>query len=154
MTAAILGLDRFHELSDRADIADLLVRQGRWLDERGFADAAAIFTSDAAVHTQSGQSRGLDALRAQAQRVHARFAAIQHVITDVLIDIDGDRATVSANLIATFVRDNAQPAPTLTVGERYRLEAARTPDGWRFSRVDVTPVWRSGDLPGSAPISR
>ena len=31
-----------------------------------------------------------------------------------------------------------------TLGERYNLEAVRTSLGWRFSRVEVTPVWRSG----------
>ncbi len=28
-------------------------------------------------------------------------------------------------------------------GERYRFDAARTPDGWRLRRIEVTPIWRS-----------
>jgi hypothetical protein len=146
-TAAEDLVRRLQELADRADLADLLARQGLWLDEQRFDDAATIFTEDATVHTQSGQSQGLQALTAQAHRVHADFAAVQHVTSGVLIDIDGDRATVRANLIATFVRDAAAPEPAAAIGERYRFEAVRTPQGWRFSRLEVTPVWRSGDIP-------
>jgi hypothetical protein len=146
-TTAAEGLARLQELADRADLADLLARQGLWLDEQRFDDAGTIFTEDATVHTQSGQSRRLQALTAQARRIHANFAATQHATSGVLIDIDGDRATVRANLIATFVRDAAAPEPAAAIGERYRFEAVRTPRGWRFSRLEVTPVWRSGDMP-------
>jgi hypothetical protein len=136
---------RLQELADRADLADLLSRQGLWLDEQRFDDADTIFTEDATVHTQSGQAQGLDALTAQARRVHANFAATQHVTSGALIDIDGDRATVRANLIATFVGD-AAPEPAAAIGERYRCEAVRTSRGWRFSRLELTPVWRSTDI--------
>jgi hypothetical protein len=111
-TTAAEGLARrLQELADRADLADLLARQGRWLDEQRFDGAASIFTEDATIRTQSGQSQGLQALTAQARRIHASFAATQHVTSGVLIDIDGDRATMRANLIATFVRDAAAPEP-------------------------------------------
>ncbi|MGI8333626.1 nuclear transport factor 2 family protein [Actinomadura scrupuli] len=138
---------RLQELSDRADLNDLLARQGLWLDERRFDETASIFTEDATVETPGGRAKGLQALAEQAHRNHSRYAATQHVTTNVLIDLDGDRATVRANLIVTFVRDAATPEPTLTMGERYRFEAARTRHGWRFSRVKATPVWRAGELP-------
>jgi hypothetical protein len=141
------GLARLQELADRADLATLLARQGLWLDEQRFDAAATIFTEDATVHTQGGQSRGLPAITAQARRIHADFAAIQHITSGVLIDIDldGDRATVRANLVAVFVHDASAPEPAAVIGERYHFEAVRTPGGWRFSRLHVTPVWRSGD---------
>lgn len=146
-TTATAALARLQELADRADLTDLLARQGRWLDERRFDEAATIFTDDATAETQGGTSRGIEALIAQARRIHVRFDRTQHVVSNVLIDLDGDRATVRANLIATFIRDAANAEPTLTVGERYRFDAVRTPRGWRFSRVEVVPVWRSGPLP-------
>jgi 3-phenylpropionate/cinnamic acid dioxygenase small subunit len=146
-TTTTRDLTRLQELADRADITDLLTRQGLWLDERNFDDAASVFTDDATVETQGGRAHGLQALSAQAHRNHAHFDRTQHVTSNVLIDLDGDRATVRANLIATFVRDGAAPEPELTMGERYRFEAVRTPQGWRFSRVEVIPVWRYGTLP-------
>ncbi|MFI0447292.1 nuclear transport factor 2 family protein [Actinomadura sp. 6N118] len=142
---------KLQELADRAELADLITRQGLWLDEQRFDDAGTIFTADATVETQSGRSQGLEALAARARRVHGRYERTQHVISNVLIDLDGDEASVRANLVATFVRAAASPEPDLTLGERYRFGAVRTPAGWRFSSVAVTPVWRSGDLPVATP---
>jgi hypothetical protein len=139
---------RLQELADRADLAELVARLGQWLDEQRFDGAAALLTSDAVVRTQSGQSRGIEALTDQARRVHTQFTATQHVTSDVLADIDADRATVRANLTATFVAE--APEPAIRIGERYHLEAARTAAGWRLSRVEVTPVWRSGELPAAS----
>jgi hypothetical protein len=84
----------------------------------------------------------------QARRNHADFEHTQHVITNTLIDLDGDRATIGANLIATFVHHDGAPEPRFALGERYRFEAARTPRGWRLSRVQVTPLWRSSSRNG------
>lgn len=135
------------ELTDRAELIDLVSRQGLWLDERRFDESASIFTPDATVSTAGGRAEGLAALTAQAERNHARFARTQHVTSNVLIDLAGDVATVRANLVVTFVHSDTDPEPTFTLGERYNLEAVRTSLGWRFSRVEVTPVWRSGSLP-------
>ncbi|KAB2346080.1 nuclear transport factor 2 family protein [Actinomadura rudentiformis] len=141
------------DLTDRAELTDLLTRQGLWLDEQRFDDADTIFTPDATVETQSGRSQGLQALAARARRVHSQFERTQHVISNVLIDLDGDEASVRANLVATFVRDATSPEPDLAVGERYRFGAVRTPAGWRFSSVTVTPVWRTGEPPVATPDS-
>ena len=132
------------ELVDRDAIADLVGRLGLWLDEKRFDEARSIFTEDATADTPGGSVRGLGLVAEQARRNHSDFERTQHAITNVLIDLDGDRATVRANLIATFVQRADAPGSQFTLGERYRFVAVRTPEGWRFSRVEVTPVWRSG----------
>jgi hypothetical protein len=33
-----------------------------------------------------------------------------------------------------------------TLGEIYRFDAVRTPDGWRFEGVETEPVWTAGTL--------
>jgi hypothetical protein len=102
---------RLQELEDRADLADLLARHGSRLDEQRFDDAGALFTEDATIHTQSGRSQGLQAVSAQARGLHRSFPGTQHITSGVLVDIAGARATVRANLIATFVLRLAQPNP-------------------------------------------
>lgn len=128
------------ELTDRVAIAQLVARLGRFLDEHRFEEARDVFAEDVAVETPGGRSRGIEAVVAQASRNHA--VPTQHRITDVLVDLDGDRATVAANLVVVFVREAASD-PRRTLGERYRFEAVRTPAGWRLSRVEVIPVWTS-----------
>lgn len=147
LTSTSQDTARLRELSDRAELTDLVSRQGRWLDERLFDDSAAVFTDDATARTPGGQVEGIEALTAQARRNHIRFARTQHVTSNILIDLDGDRATVGANLTVHFVQDEGTAEPVFSMGERYRFEAVRTPAGWRFSRVEVTPVWKSGSLP-------
>ncbi|HEY9476323.1 MAG TPA: nuclear transport factor 2 family protein [Mycobacteriales bacterium] len=131
------------ELADRAEINDLVSHLGRWLDEKRFDDTRSVFTEDAIGEFPSGPIRGVEALTDQARRHHADFERTQHITTNTLVDLAGDRATVRANLIATFVRHADTPEPEPTVGERYRFEAVRTEQGWRFCRVEVHPVWRS-----------
>jgi hypothetical protein len=45
---------RIQDLADRAELQDLLARQGLWLDERRFEAAAGIFTDDVTVTTLGG----------------------------------------------------------------------------------------------------
>lgn len=126
---------QMQELADRAEIADLVSRLGLWLDEQRFDGARSILTEDITVETPGGSARGLERVAEQARRNHE--VPTQHFIANVLVDLDGDRATVGANLMVRFV-----PSPTL--GERYRFEAVRTPDGWRLSSIQVRPVWKDG----------
>jgi SnoaL-like domain len=127
-----------HDLTDRREIVDLVSRLGLWLDEGRFDEAPSILVDDVTVDTPGGHAEGIERVIAQARRNH-QYDSLQHVISNVLIDLDGDRAQVRANLVASFVGDGA----LVQHGERYRFEAVRTPDGWRLSRVEVTPVWRS-----------
>jgi SnoaL-like domain len=128
------------ELTDRQAITDLVSRLGQWLDERRFDDPRSILTEDVTVATAGGAAQGIDRVAAQARRTHD-VEGLQHVITNVLIDLDGDRATVRANLIVTFVPRADAPDSNTMRGERYRFEAVRTPRGWRLSRVEVDPIW-------------
>ena len=127
-------------MTDRDAITDLVSRLGAWLDEKRFEETEPLFTDDVTVATPGGQAQGVERIAAQARRNHERDET-QHVITNVLVDLDGDRAVARANLIVTFVPEPARPEVHRTHGERYRFEAARTPAGWRLSRVEVSPVW-------------
>jgi SnoaL-like domain len=129
-------------MNDRDAITDLVSRLGLWLDEKRFDETASLFTDDVTVSTAGGQARGVERVAAQARRNH-EGAVTQHVITNVLVDVDGDRATAGANLIVTFVPDAGRPETHRTLGERYRFGAARTAAGWRLDRVEVIPLWTS-----------
>jgi SnoaL-like domain len=126
-----------NDLTDHREISDLVSRLGLWLDEGRFDEAPSILTDDVAVSTPGGQAQGIERVIAQARRNH-QYDGLQHVISNVLIDLDGDRAAVRANLVASFVNGGSVEQH----GERYRFEAVRTAEGWRLSRVEVEPIWR------------
>jgi hypothetical protein len=130
------------ELTDRQAITDLVSRLGLWLDEKRFDAAPTIFTEDVTAQTPGGTSSGIARVAEQARRNHADDRT-QHVITNVLVDLDGDRAEVHANLIATFVPDAGAPGDRRTLGQRYGFDAVRTAGGWRLCAVRVQRVWDS-----------
>ena len=69
-------------------------------------------------------------LIAQARRAHESYIATQHVTSNVLIQVDGEQASLRANLIAIFINASTAPQPTFVIGERYRFAARWTPAGW------------------------
>jgi 3-phenylpropionate/cinnamic acid dioxygenase small subunit len=125
---------------DRFELTELVSRLGRFLDERRWDEAPALFTADATATTPGGVSQGRDALVAQAARNHT--ARTQHLITNCVIDLDGDHAAIGANLLVTFAPEGEVQAPTQQLGERYAFTAARTGEGWRLASVAVRPLWR------------
>jgi hypothetical protein len=134
-------------MSDRTTIDDRLAIEhtisslGRCLDERDFEGLRDLFTEDASVSTPGGDVSGHDALVEQARARHSDHAGIQHLITNMLVDHDGDRATVRANLLVVFAKSGvADPSP-FVLGEVYGFELERSTVGWRITRLTSTPVW-------------
>lgn len=63
----------------------------------------------------------------------------QHTTTDVLVEVDGDEAAVSANSFVYFYREGRPPHRT--GGLRFAHTAVRTPLGWRFREVRIILQW-------------
>jgi hypothetical protein len=125
-------------LADRAAVVDLLHGLGRWLDDNRFEEADALFAEHAAVTTPGGTVSGMAGVIEQARRGHDQ--PTQHRITNVLVELQGDRAVIAANLVATWVDG---PDARRVVGGRYECEAQRTSAGWRLTRLNLIPSWQS-----------
>lgn len=134
-------------LLDREELRTLVHEVGRCLDEHRFDDLRRIYHVDAVAQTPGGRAVGIEALVAQARASHTRTAGVQHLISDVAVDVDADRADVRANLIATFVDDVLPPTPRFQLGEVYRFTAVREQDGWMLTSVTSTPIWTIGERP-------
>lgn len=140
---------QIQQIVDRNEITNLVYRLGVFLDERRFGEMRSLLVEDATVQTPGGAAAGRDDLIAQAARNHPADEPTQHVISNLLVDLDGDRAKVRANLVVNFAApassDESLPvAPRkYSLGEVYRFDVVRTSEGWRFSRVEASPVWIS-----------
>jgi len=127
-------------LADRIEIADLFTRFARLLDEKRWEDADTVFTDDVAVHSpRSGEIRGIDKVVGFMRQAEVEGQHTQHMTTDLLVDVDGDRATASANSLVYFYRDGQ--APHLTSGLRLACTAVRTPAGWRLRESWTMLAW-------------
>lgn len=159
--STISPTDQLQRLDDRQAITDLIARLGLMLDEKRFDETASILADDVTVKTPGGSAQGIEAVAAQARRNH--IVRTQHVISGVLIQLDGDRAQARANLIATFAPDpgsrlmingEEQRDSYLSLGEVYRFGAVRTQAGWRLSQIETEPLWSSRRLSGGARIEQ
>ena len=132
------------DLLDRNAVTDQVSRLGRWLDLKQFDDpkaTAALLMPDVALETPGGRSEGLAAVVEQARRHHTEDRT-QHLHTNVLVELHGDTAVASANLLVTFVPHAETPDVISQVGTRYHFDLVRTAQGWRFKTIRDQMIWR------------
>ncbi|MFL6111179.1 MAG: nuclear transport factor 2 family protein [Catenulispora sp.] len=128
-------------LADRAEISDLFVKLGRCLDEHRFDELHGVFTADAVGTTPGGTQHGRQALIDQARRNHEDFDRLTHQFTSILVEVDGDTASIRAYVTGSFGHaDNPRPERVLT--GLYQNKAVRTGEGWRISELKVDPRFR------------
>lgn len=135
------------ELADRYEIAALISRLDQLLDEQRFDDLRSVYTDDVTVDfpMSAGQVQGVDVLADFGRRRFAAFERTQHLSTNHLIELDGDRATVRVDQISIHVQRAEAPGSHFDAGVVDRFEAVRTTDGWRLARAQAGPIWTSGD---------
>jgi SnoaL-like domain len=126
------------ELTDRNHITNLVYGVGACLDDRRFDEMPSLLVEAATVRTPGGAAEGRQAVIAQARRTHQPDEPTQHVITNPIVELDGDRARVRANLVVNFAapaqRGESLPAPPrkYTLGEIYHFDVVRDPGGVAF----------------------
>jgi 3-phenylpropionate/cinnamic acid dioxygenase small subunit len=142
-------LERLKEVLDREAISDLIHRFGVVLDDQRFDDLQSVFAEDATITTPGGRAQGLDAIVAQATRNHTPELRTQHLVTDLVVDLDGERARARANYLAVFFTGSGDPAPSprFQIGSVYRFELVRTTGGWRLHTMEMLPTWAVGERP-------
>ncbi len=140
---------------DRIQICELLTRYYAAIDDRRLDRAAvdAAFTADGRWVGPTGVPRvGGAAIAAQQLEAMALFRATHHVISDHLIEVDGDRARVRANLTAMHLwaagtTDPAALESHFLAGGVFEGQAERTSAGWRVRELTLRITWRQGALP-------
>lgn len=124
-------------IADRAELADLVARHSLWVDEARHDETAGLFTEDVVVTSPRGQARGIEELVALVRAGHDRYVATLHSKSNLVIDLHGDTATVRAHDLAVFVIDDDTESIAAGV---HHYTARRTPDGWRFDSLVVSPL--------------
>lgn len=140
------------EMADRHAISDLLHRWGAILDELRLDDLRSVFATDATLTTAGGHAEGLDAILAQAERNHDPAVRTQHLMSDLVLDLHGDRACARANYVVVVAKGEGRlaPPPVFQIGSVYHLELLRTPEGWRIQSMEMHPTWAIGERPPPA----
>jgi hypothetical protein len=126
--------------ADRVEIAGLFTRLAHLLDEERWEDAGTVYTDDVVVRSpRGGELHGIGAVVGYLRGSEVEGERTQHLTTDLLVDVDGDRAAASANSLVYFYRDGRPPHQAS--GLRLTCAAVRTPAGWRFRESRITLAW-------------
>jgi 3-phenylpropionate/cinnamic acid dioxygenase small subunit len=127
-------------VSDRDDIADVLVRYATGIDTKDWPLFRTCFSDD--VHADYGDIAvwdGVDAITDWMAATHRDMPATNHMITNVAIDVAeaGDTAHASSYVHAVLVVTPDRAHSVDAVG-RYDDELVRTVDGWRIRQRTFT----------------
>jgi hypothetical protein len=133
------------------DVIETCTRLGWHVDRREWAQLADVLAGEVHVDYTSlaggtpGVVRGAD-LIASWRELFDRLAATQHLITNHLVDVDGDAAVCTAQFHAQHVAAPPHGDSTLVVAGHYRFGLARDPSGWRINSIVMTTTWSRGNL--------
>jgi 3-phenylpropionate/cinnamic acid dioxygenase small subunit len=138
-------------LDDRRAIHDLIVKYAWAIDTKDWDALDTVFLPDAWLDYSSnpaGKSGDYNKIRPWLEKSLAPFPVTQHLVTNIDVTVDGDRATARTmvyNPMGAATREG--PLHFFFMGGRYDDELVRTPDGWRIAKRVETALWFQGTLP-------
>lgn len=126
---------------DKLEIHELLARYARGVDDKDWDLYRSVFTPDAHIdYTSAGAIAGsVDEVAAFLAEGFTVIPWSQHYITNIEIDIDGDRARVRAMFFNPMQLPGIEGASSC--GGFYHHDLVRTPEGWKSARLVEESRW-------------
>ena len=123
------------ELSDRQEIADLIIEYSYAVDFHRWDDLDTIFTPDATLDLTAtgGESGDITTMKAWLAKTLAMFTGHQHLVATSKVELDGDRARAKTICHNPMYLNRDGSRHVLFVGLWYVDELVRTSDGWRIA---------------------
>lgn len=140
---------RLQQMEDHMAIERVLMEYGRALDSRDFAAYSQLFAAEGEWSGSLGTFRGPAAIKAAMEKAFkdSPAAAIPtnfHLLTNAIIDVQGDRATAWSKW--TFMR-MVDGKPVVALAGQYQDTLVREGGQWKFLR-------RTAQTPGAAEPSK
>lgn len=136
---------------DKLEIGELLARYARAVDSKDWDLWRSVFTPDAHLDYTSvtGVIGSRDEVAGSLEQALAHVPMTQHFISNVEIELDGDRARVRAMFY------NPMRLPGMEdlsyCGGYYHHEVVRTPQGWRSEKLVEENLWFANPLANTRP---
>ena len=145
--------EQLKEIVEKAQITDLLIRYFAAVDDKciDMEIVKATFTSDAKIIRPDGTAIvGQESILDAHIKSFARFKATHHVITNFIVSINNDMATLRSNIIANHLWADNENNPSLNnkhflADGVFSAQAIKVNNHWRISELKNDVVWRTGD---------
>ena len=144
-------------LTDRIAIGELLARYADLVDRRDWTRMGRIFALEGTIDFRSsgGPHGPFREGIAWLDRALDSWPNNLHMITNVIVELDGDRASSRCYFHAPIGRESHDGRQvTLTESGRFLDRLIRTADGWRIVERVCEEVVREGRLPEGYTIPR
>lgn len=145
------GLEaQLQALSDKAAIADVIHNYAAGVDGHDWTLFRSCFADELEADFTSlkdmGHFRGpSDTWVAAAKTLMENLDATQHLMGNIQVELDGDRAVARNYLHAQHVRNDELGERHYIIAGHYRHELVRTDKGWRIAKYSLTAQWTSGN---------
>jgi hypothetical protein len=117
------------------------------LDDHRFEDLREFYIETVEAETVVGRLSGVEEVVGTLRRVHESIPRFQHLVSSVVVQVDGDEGTLRGNIVAVFC--DAEHRPVFEGASVWRGRLHRAADGWRVAKFTMAPVWSRGTFPGA-----
>jgi hypothetical protein len=143
--------------ADKEQIAEVLIRYATGIDSKDWPLLRSCWTDEIDVdYQQLGRFTSADALTDVMRQLHENMGPTYHRMSNIVIAIDGDRATARSYVQAVLMLQPNDSTNWVDALGHYDDVFVRTPDGWRISeRVSRTArTLTGGDIAAAATKGR
>jgi hypothetical protein len=145
--------EQLKEIIERTQIIDLLIRYFAAVDDKciDIEIVKATFTSDAKIiRPDDAEIVGQENILDGHLKSFARFKATHHVMTNFIVNINNDIATLRSNIIANHLWADNENNPSLNnkhflADGVFSAKAIKVDNHWRISELKNRVIWRIGD---------
>ena len=142
---------------DKEQIAEVLIRYATGIDSKDWPLLRSCWTDEIDVdYQQLGRFTSADALTDVMRQLHENMGPTYHRMSNIVIAIDGDRATARSYVQAVLMLQPNDSTNWVDALGHYDDVFVRTPDGWRIrERVSRTArTLTGGDIAAAATKGR
>ena len=134
-------------MTDRDQIQERMARYANAIDAKDYGGIAACFlpgaTVDYAGFTQPLQ--GIDPIITHMRHSLEPLDAMQHIFGNFIIDIAGDAARLTCDILAQHIRQGLQGGDSFMAGGKYDVRLRKVDGNWKFETISARTVWGSGN---------
>jgi hypothetical protein len=135
---------------DKLAVAECVYRYATGVDTRDWAMYRSVFADEVEFDFSSyGPGRApvtmaADDWVAGVKPLFGGLAATQHMMSNPLVELEGDTAKITMYVRAHHVFDPEDPESYYTIGGYYRNRLVREGGNWKLVGVNLNVTWRLG----------
>lgn len=119
--------------ADKAEIAEVLIRYATGIDAKDWRLFRTCWTDEVDIdYGDLGKFTDADAFTTLMTQIHDGMGQTYHRMSNVVIEVDADRATARSYVHAVLMAVPGDDASWIDALGHYDDELARTADGWRI----------------------